>query len=127
MNIDQSCTVIRPTSGEKRLGMPSATVFETVSEGVPCRVDTAYRFTSRLEVVPEEYIGRNHGMLFMYPESGIRVRDIIVIENEAYYSDHQYEVLFVDAVRDSGSVHHLECTIARRDENVSYSPLPEDP
>jgi hypothetical protein len=72
-----------------------------------------------MEKIPEEFLGKNHGMAFMITSFEVKPRDIIILTRRAGFpADEQYDVEYVDPVLDSVAVHHIEVTISKRDNLV---------
>ncbi len=123
MLLPQTCTVLRATPAvTKRHGFAADDVWSSVATDVRCRIDFLERNRSREEQVREEFLGRNHGILFTEKDSGIRGRDIIVITDASgLFDDKQYDIEYVDPVLDSSSVHHLECSVSLRDNKIEVT------
>jgi hypothetical protein len=118
----ETCRVIRGAFGTSTYGRPAETVWSDVAALVVCRTDFAFKWSTRPDVVPEEYLGRSQGLLFTFAGVGIKERDIVIIVNNPELADKQFDVLWSDPVSDAGGVHHIEHVIAERDNLVVITP-----
>lgn len=109
--------------------MPTEETFAVVASNIPCRVDFMFKFGSRLERVPEELVGRNHGMVFVRSSFEIKPRDVIVLtRTRGFPEGEQYEVEYVDPVLAFSNRHHWEVTVSKRDNLLDLPPVePDDP
>lgn len=99
--------------------MPVEETWTLVKSNLNCRLDTMFKFGSRLEKMSEEFVGRNHGMLFVQTNFQIKPRDIIVLtQTQGFPEGEQYDVEFADPVLGATGLHHWEITVAKRDNLV---------
>lgn len=118
--LPQRCTIYRGSEEILVSYMPSGESWTIIEENVPCRYDPNYHYRSLGDIVPEEMVGRDNALLFVEPNSPIRVRDIIVLTDNdlALMDGRQYDVIFVSPAVGSRRTHHLEVTVSYRDNPV---------
>ena len=115
----QTCTIRRGVPTDGRYGHNSTIDWNSIATVIPCRLDFTHQFQSRLDIVAEEYVGRNEGRLFLEANVDIRARDLIILDNpdsEPY--EHAYDVENVEPVLDLYGLHHLEVTVTLRQNFV---------
>ena len=115
----QTCDLYRITPSDRRLGRVTEETVIRIGT-YPCRLDTVFIFSSRAENVPEEYIGRLSGILFLMPEVPVRPRDFVVI-NSSEYDGKQFDVQYIDSAPGYGGLDHFEAHVFLRDENHNLS------
>lgn len=114
------CSIFRGAVVTTLNYMPTSEGWSLVSAGVPCRYDPNYHYRSLGDTMPEEIVGRDNALLFLDTSADIKVRDIVIVTNDAtgYMNDRQYDVIFVNPTLGLAGMHHLEVTVSFRDNNV---------
>jgi len=109
------CRVIRISNGPTRNGRSTGVIYTEIEDGTPCRLDFYVDNRNKQETQSEEFLGRLQGTLYIMPPTNLRVRDIIVIDDE------QYDVTLRKPIYDSTGLRHYECFVNERDNPIDLA------